>query len=179
MHFIPWGVDSTFHHSAKYGSNILYAHGKLAHRLYKLSGVQSKYIAALRNILDNVWKEQDLISEIDRMKELINTVPPFVFDKETGEKAVTRKESTENAVETISSFINAKRSEMEPVLNNPPVWDTPLPTKPCESSDGKNGEAEPVKSQCEDGEIFEKDGVSYKCVDGKWNTSVLPFIFST
>jgi CotH kinase protein len=113
MHFIPWGVDATFTHASKHGSNIVYAHGILARRLYMLPATQGRFIDVFQNILDNVWVEQEILAEIERMEALIAPVAADDYFN-TPDNLPT---------EPIRDFINIKRSEIEPFLANPMIWE--------------------------------------------------------
>lgn len=162
MHFIPWGADSIFYHSSKYGNSLVYARAKLSRRLYMLPSTQAKFIAAAKDILENVWIEDDILGEIDRMETLIADIaendPIHSQEKPNGDKPFGTGE-----VETTREFIKGRRAEVEEVLNTPPLWEEPLPDPPClGEEDGKDD------PQCEDGDTFEKNGIDYECVDGKW-----------
>ena len=186
MHFIPWGVDSTFIKSAKYGTSLIYANSILAQRLYLLPETQTKYIAAIKYILDNIWNEQEIINEINRMKALIapfTEEDPFNLkekdssgkdssDKNSEDKGSSGKDSSDKnsgdkifTPVTIIDFVKAKRAEIEPVLIEPPVWDNSEFDNICqiEKINGETGDP-----QCKEGEIFEKNGVTYECLNGKW-----------
>ncbi len=164
MEFIPWGVDGTFTQSAKYGSRLVFARAMLARRLYMLPATRDKYVAAMRQILATVWNENELLGELDRMETLI---APIVANDIQVDK------SGKSDVRTFTrTFIQERRAEIEPVLDNPPDGDA-LPMKPCEGTgNGKtpDGDKNPDGNEpaCEDGETFEKNGVTYVCVDGKW-----------
>ena len=173
MEFIPWGVDSTFTQSAKYGSSLVFARATLARRLYMLPATRDKYVATMRQILATVWNENELLEEIDRMEALI---APVVANDLLYQSDI---EFDEGDVRTSTrTFVQERRAEIEPVLDNPPDED-PLPMRPCEGSEGngddedpegKDGDKNPDGNEpaCEDGDTFEKNSITYICVDGEW-----------
>ncbi len=127
-HFIPWGADATFTHMSKHGSQLVYANATLARRLYMLPSTRARFLAALEEILDTIWDEEALITEIDRMEALI---APFVEDDPFN----TGKNTPE---EYIRDFILGKRDEIQAVLDNPPVW-TGTDENSCEENPGDGG----------------------------------------
>ncbi len=74
--FIPWGPDSSFapldypFDEESYPQSVL-ARGGIAHRLYHEEGSREDYLDRLRSLLDEVWDEERLLGEIDRMSELV------------------------------------------------------------------------------------------------------------
>jgi CotH kinase protein len=74
LYFLPWGIDGTFHNGNPFGEElptVVSANGMLAHRLYQLPDLREQYVARVKELLDTVWHEPDLVAEIDRMESLI------------------------------------------------------------------------------------------------------------
>jgi len=171
MNFIPWGVDATFRHSIKYGTSPVYTHAKMARRLYELPATRDRYVAALRRVLDDLWNEAELIDEIDRMEALIAPVAAEDYFVDAGKdyppgkadsgKDPEGKEPSVTGEVGIRAFIQGRRAQMEPVLEAPPMLIENPPGIPCDSKGGG-------PEECQDGETFEKNGVTYTCIDGIW-----------
>ena len=71
--FIPWGVDGTFHleedpnvfdHVTEPPPSVL-ALAAIANRLYNDAEWQAKYVAALKELLDTAWDEEELLALVD------------------------------------------------------------------------------------------------------------------
>ncbi len=77
--FIPWGVDSTFHlkDDPNPFDNIsnpppsVLALSAIPTRLYNNAGWLSKYIVRLKELLDTVWNEDELMASVDRMAAIV------------------------------------------------------------------------------------------------------------
>ena len=116
MVFMPWGVDQTFNDP---GAPAIVANGLLARRLYLLPQTRDRYIARLRQQLDTVWKETELLAEVDRMAALI---------------AAPAAE-----VDGVRNFIRTRRAELVAALaSGPPPWTAPFKpnAKPCFEQNG-------------------------------------------
>ncbi|MCP4599837.1 MAG: hypothetical protein GY847_04730 [Proteobacteria bacterium] len=147
--FMPWGTDQVFR-STKFGDGLTFVGSMLTRRLYGLPATQAKYVTIMRELLDTIWNEDELLAEIDRMEALIT---PIVED-DPNNKGGTLSEQ----IDAVKEYIQGRRAAFEPVLTNPPTFDEPLPPKPCEDNSG----------DCEDGDRLEKNSVTYICEDGKW-----------
>ena len=77
--FIPWGPDSSFAHLDHPFDNLdrdetpqsVTAHGGIAHRLYQEASSRENYLQRLRDLLEQVWDEDALLAEIDRMSDIV------------------------------------------------------------------------------------------------------------
>jgi len=69
LQFMPWGTDKTF--VLGWSENV-YAATILPRRLYMYKATQAKYLAAMNKLLADVWKETEILAEIDRMEKLIS-----------------------------------------------------------------------------------------------------------
>lgn len=65
--FIPWGVDIILRGDG--GS--VYGQSALAYRLYQLPEIQDRYFERLEELMNDVWNEEALDAEIQRMRALI------------------------------------------------------------------------------------------------------------
>ena len=85
--FIPWGADSTFGIKNPFQKftppESVKAYSIIPRRLYGHEPSREAYRKALRDLLDTLWDEQELLSEIKRMSALIQKhlhVPQQYFD---------------------------------------------------------------------------------------------------
>jgi len=121
--FIPWGVDGAF------GPNPLlpggsappisvFATGVLARRLYLHPQGQADYVARLRELLDSVWDEDQLLAAIERYDAVIWPV--------VGGSAHTAE------VDQVRDAIESQRAAIEGELaGGPPEWTTALRDPVC------------------------------------------------
>ena len=77
--FIPWGVDDVFHlrddpnpfdEITEPPPSVL-AHGAIAHRLYQDAEGRAAYANRMRDLLDTVWNEAELIQMADAMAAVV------------------------------------------------------------------------------------------------------------
>lgn len=76
--FLPWGTDGAFDRANKFlpsGERPLAtsAWSRLAARLYGHEPSRRRYREMLRTLLDSVWKEADIIADIDAMAALLGS----------------------------------------------------------------------------------------------------------
>ena len=118
FHFLPWGADGAFVEGrgpfSRFGGddnapNSVYSQSMLANRLYQTDGIPQRYKAELENILKNVWNEEEIKKEINRIQALTkNHLHP-------------RQDRKEQSVERLISFVEGRRSKFESELNEWPV----------------------------------------------------------
>jgi hypothetical protein len=120
--FIPWGIDSIMFPDTvlpwetQLPPKTVWAEGALSRRLYHLPETRTRYLDRLRELLDTVWDEEALHAEIDRMQALLD---PHI--------ALADKPQFEQGLDMVRDFVNARRGELEPLLEGAPeVWDRPL-----------------------------------------------------
>jgi hypothetical protein len=76
IQFIPWGIDALFTERQRTTRpDSVFACGAMAWRLYDAPATRAQYLAALRDVLANVWDAPALLAEIDRMEALLT---PYV-----------------------------------------------------------------------------------------------------
>ena len=83
LRFIPWGADSLFTERQRTTRpQSVYACGRLAWRLYKAPSTRAQYLAALRDVIADVWDEDTLVAEIDRLEAML---APYADPGNTGD----------------------------------------------------------------------------------------------
>ena len=121
--FIPWGVDGAFGPNPLLpdGSGPLmsvFATGVLARRLYLHPQGQADYVARLRELLDSVWNEEELLATVERYDQVIWPV--------VGGSSHTAE------VDQVKSAIESQRQAIESELEGgPPEWTQPLRDALC------------------------------------------------
>ena len=143
FHFIPWGADSLFERFSHIKDDrkdpiSVKTKGLVAHRLYQLTSGRRRYEHALREILEKHWSEKDLISETERLEELLKphllTYQKSRINFQTQNKAKSKQnerdfdQSLEQFIESIKKkkkFIRKRRTEiMREISGGMPEWDT-------------------------------------------------------
>ncbi|MSU61252.1 MAG: hypothetical protein EXS31_02465 [Pedosphaera sp.] len=111
FHFIAWGADSTFGDSDVFVPFVppvsVKANGYLARQLYNHPQTREKYRQRMRELLATVWKEQELLAEVDRMEVLVKdriTIPKPQFDA---------------GLKKVREYIRTQRAAMESELAQP------------------------------------------------------------
>ena len=78
LHFLPWGLDqlatdrNMFWRQGFDPPKSIKADAAIPRRLYKNPEAQKKYFAAMRSLLDEVWDEKKLVTQIDNLQAMIN-----------------------------------------------------------------------------------------------------------
>ncbi len=118
--FIPWGADSAFPAASggmpgfsRGPSPVISAQSALANRLAFTPGVMSRYRARLEEILATVWREEDLLAEIDRLETLLT---PHLSSAQEG---------MPKSLETVRGFVRRRRDDIEKALAD---WPPELPS---------------------------------------------------
>ena len=137
--FIPWGVDDTFH--LKDDPNpfddisnpppSVLALTAIPNRLYNNPNWRVKYVSRLKELLDTVWKEEDLLARVDEMAAIVRQhgLPE------------TRTAAAVDA-ERVRQFIKIRRAEiLDDLTPDPPDW--PEPEQEAGQPIGLVGEFEP------------------------------------
>ena len=116
FYFMPWGADSCFAESpfsrrrGTTNAASVVANSILSNRLYQIEGIPDRYKSTLMTILKDVWNEEELLKEIERINDLI-------FD-EFDESQLFEAQSGRRDVER---FIKSRRKEIEAELEDWPV----------------------------------------------------------
>lgn len=125
VYFIPWGADGAlmdpkglFGFGAPSGPTSVYAESMLANRLYHDGPTAERYRTTMRDILANVWKEDDLVKEVDDVESLVT------------DHLHRRQAGTSRSMNDVRSFIRARRKAVEKELESWPVRVSAQPRKP-------------------------------------------------
>lgn len=122
-YFIPWGADWAFTRGgpfgfANQGTTAVYAQSILANRLYHTKGMPDRYRRTLQHLLDEVWNEEKLVAEIDRIERMIS---PHLHETQQG---------APGAMDQMRRFINTRREELQKDLSTRPARVPAEPRKP-------------------------------------------------
>jgi len=112
LRFIPWGADSTFE---SVDDEPMYAASLLVTRLWNHPEGRSRYLAESQRLLDEVWDEDWLQAEVDRMEDLI---APHLLDASV----------TTASIDGVRAFIDARRASVQSSIDGPP--EHPFEDKP-------------------------------------------------
>ena len=123
MEFLPWGIDWTFVRSAAFGSDterVVLANSALSRRLWENTSTRDRYLAALQDLLLEVWDRDALSARADRLADLVE---PFA----------TPDAQRVPAQSALRDFIRTRRAEVEALLEEPlPVFTEPLGGSLCQ-----------------------------------------------
>lgn len=122
FHFIPWGIDGIlFSNPDEATPKSVFADAIIPHRLYKLPATRQVYLDRLREVLDAVWAEEEILAEIDRMEALIT---PYADPYGSGELA--------GHIEAVRAFVRYNPDAIRDEIEAGPIqWEAELPGPPC------------------------------------------------
>ena len=102
LHVIPWGTDAVMAEG-----ETLFTQGVLAQRLWNHPEGQQRYLAETQRLLDEVWREDELLAEIDRMEALVlpHASDPLEVSLYVG---------------AMRDFVQGRRASVKKVLDAPP-----------------------------------------------------------
>ena len=118
FHFIPWGADGAFTKDrgpfSRFGRDqnqpkSVYSQSMLANRLFQTDEAKALYKVTMIDILKNVWSENEIISDIKRIQA-------FAQDH-----LHNRQNRLDEGVDKLITFVETRRSDIEPELNEWPV----------------------------------------------------------
>ena len=124
LSFLPWGLDqlatdrNMFWRRDFDPPKSIKADAAIPRRLYVHPESQKYYFEALRLLLDEIWVEDKLISQID---DLYKMIEPHL---------VGRNRWTKDSVEKLNKFIKNRRSEIMEEISNGAVPDWTLEPRP-------------------------------------------------
>jgi spore coat protein CotH len=124
FYFIPWGADGAFMGMrgpfgfGPSGPSSVYAESMLANRLYRADGVAERYRETMREVLDKVWKEDELVATIDRIEKLVSD---HLHERQSG---------APRSMDGIRQFVRSRRETITKELENWPVNVASQPRKP-------------------------------------------------
>ncbi len=119
--FLPWGIDATFWDNEVWGQDTteaVLANGVLAWRLFHMEETRDQYLDTLDALLDEIWDEERLLDEVDRMDALVD---PYALPDPWRDPSV----------EALRWFIQGRRATIEEAIAAGPVWDADLRDPPC------------------------------------------------
>jgi hypothetical protein len=124
--FMPWGVDGTLGVEEAWGPHSVLAQGLMANRFYEIPSTRDRYRERLQVIMDDIWDEESLVAEIDRMEDLISPVADDFF-----------VDDLPGAIEDVRAFVENRRAQIQPELDeSPPVLEEPLRDSICFVANG-------------------------------------------
>lgn len=182
LRFIPWGADATVGPAPGLGGPFgrgraapaVSAQAGLPNRLYFAPGMADRYRAVLEEVIDEVWREEDLLAEIDRLAALL------------APRLGRRQADAPKALEGVRSFVRGRRAEIEAALAEwpaaaPSTWRRPMTSRPLGTASGtfratyRDGAADEVPP----GEVtldvqFDGAAVGLRDVEASVSTFVFP-----
>lgn len=182
LRFIPWGADATVGPAPGLGGPFgrgraapaVSAQAGLPNRLYFAPGMADRYRTVLEEVIDEVWQEEDLLAEIDRLAALL------------APRLGRRQADAPQALEGVRSFVRGRRAEIETALADwpaaaPSTWRRPMTSRPLGTASGtflatyRDGAADEVPP----GEValdvhFDGAAVGLRDVEASVSTFVFP-----
>ncbi|MYJ48734.1 MAG: hypothetical protein F4070_14085, partial [Acidimicrobiales bacterium] len=132
--FLPWGTDGTFHLSDDPNpfDNIsnpppsVLALTAIPNRLYNDADWRLKYVARLKQILDDVWHETELLAAVDKMAAIVQ------------QHALPAEASAAGRdTERVRTFISKRKAEiLDDLSPEPPEWPEPQAAAPSNAGSG-------------------------------------------
>jgi hypothetical protein len=102
----------------------VYATGALSNRLYGIGETRRRYAATLRQVLDEAFREDDLLAEIDRMQALVAPV----LARSGAEVASGQA----GAVDELRAWVRGRRGVLlKDLEGGPPEWQQPMKQSIC------------------------------------------------
>ncbi len=164
--FMPWGVDAAFHleddpnpfDDISNPPPAVLALTAIPNRLYGDEKWRGRYVTRLKELLDSVWNEDELLASVDELAAIVrrHSLPEL------------RPEAADDA-ERVRQFILKRRAEiLEDLTPEPPEW--PAPDQAAASGEPESGTVE-VRFETSWGSnkslnpLAERE-VSYLAVDG-------------
>jgi spore coat protein CotH len=115
LRFLPWGTDGALVNW--FEPDGVYATGALARRVYQHPELGGRYIDRISTLLDTVWDEDALLSDLDRMQ---GTLLPEYSGPES---------DLIYAIDDVRTAVRDRRARIEDELGM--VWTAPLREPPC------------------------------------------------
>lgn len=123
LHFMPWGTDAALSDQSesamfKPGSHSVHGKSVLANRLYNTNGIAERYRETMLGLLEEVWDEDAIIEEIDRIEKLVDG--HIHYSQEDHEKAMDQSRK----------FVRSRRGKIEREMKKWPQRIQKKPRKP-------------------------------------------------
>jgi hypothetical protein len=135
--FIPWGADAAAGLAPGFGGPFaprrtappVAAQAALPNRLYFTPGMADRYRGTLERVLDEVWHEDELLAEVDRLEHLLT---PVLGGRQAG---------APKAMEAIRDYIRRRRGELTKAFETwpaeaPSTWRRPMTSEPLGTATG-------------------------------------------
>ena len=104
--FMPWGADQLF--GDAFGQNDPgLTRSELTHRLYMHAPTRERYLERYGEILDTVWDDIEILTEIDRMEALIRPAIPSDETQRFDEALTGLREAINGREELLRDGLNA------------------------------------------------------------------------
>ena len=119
--FIPWGADQVFTSTDGPFDDFVSppsvtAHGAIAHRLYRDDAMRAAYVARLKQLLDTVWNEEELLDLADEMAAIVQQ-----------HALAKRRAGAASDADRVRQFIRERRAAILADLDpEPAAWPWPL-----------------------------------------------------
>ena len=119
--FIPWGADQVFTSiDGPFDDFVsppsVTAHGAIAHRLYRDDAMRAAYVARLKQLLDTIWNEEELLDRADEMAAIIQQ-----------HALAKRRADAASDADRVRQFIRTRRAAILADLDpEPAAWPWPL-----------------------------------------------------
>ena len=165
--FMPWGVDEAFHlkDDPNPFDNIsnpppsVLALTAIPSRLYSDEEWRARYVARLKELLDTVWNEDELLASVDELAAIVqqHALP-------------AQRPAAAADAERVRQFILKRRAEiLDDLTPQPPEW--PAPDQAATASDGLEAGTVEVRFETSWGSNTSPDPlsegeISYLAVDG-------------
>ena len=154
FHFLPWGADALFDKFSELDYDpkapiSVKSKGMIAHKLYQSKSGRERYARTLHGLLEELWKEDALLAEVDRIEKLL--LPHLATIQSNFPKKL---EELRNFIRTRSADLLAEISSDMPewtkVPDHPPLIPSSLASGLNSDSiwnSAKNGDLEGIKAQ--------------------------------
>ena len=107
FYFIPWGLDDVFDPGINEEEGYIFNSSALTNAILNSSDLNPLFEEKLRELLDTVWNEDELLAEIDRMEMLLSN-EPYMDDRM-------------EEMNTLRDYVSQRRSYVESALPAQPT----------------------------------------------------------
>lgn len=150
--FVPWGVDKTLEMPGYSPPIETFLNAHLPRRLSRIPAMAQAMEDELVRIMNEAWDEAAILKSIDRYESQLEVA----------------QSNNPSGVQSLRAWVQGRPAQVTEMLaGGMPVGADDM--SHCAGGPG-GGKDDPSDPECEDGETFEKDGVTYICVKGKWET---------
>ncbi len=132
LHFLPWGADSLFEKFSRIDRDprlplSVKTGGLLAYKFYQTKSGKVRYRKTLQAIMKEIWDEERLLAECDRIEKLLE---PYV-------EGVRQQRRFPESLDRVREFIRNRREEInEEIADGMPEWNR-APSEPPAIPEGE------------------------------------------